>query len=334
MDSQTEKKLKAVVIYGEIPEGASKDELDTLDQVDVVTYALDQLGYETSELTVSLDMSGMVNAFKSNRPDIVFNLVESLEGRGSLIHVVPSIMDSLGIDYTGANTESIFLTTNKIIAKKFLQGAGIPALPWFTAENILVQPFAKGRYILKAVWEHASIGLDYSCLIDVSSREQLLDALKAHETKLGGPCFAEAFIEGREFNMSILAGGEKPLVMPPAEVRFNDYPPDKPKIVTYDAKWEETSFEYQNIVACFDFTEEDAGLLEKLKFLSGRCWDIFSLRGYARVDFRIDQEGNPWVMEVNINPCLSPDGGYAWGVEEAGLSFNEAIDRIIKDSLK
>ena len=327
-------RLKAVVIYGEIAEGAGKDELDTLNQVDAVIDVLDQLGYETSELTVSLDMTGMVDAFRSNRPDIVFNLVEYLEGRDSLIHVVPSIMDCLGIDYTGAKTEAIFLTTNKIIAKKFLQSAGVAALPSFTTENIFSQPVTKGKYILKAVWEHGSTGLDYGCLIDISNREQLLDALKAQETKLGSPCFAEAFIEGREFSVSILAGREKPLILPFAEIRFNDYPPNMPKIVTYEAKWEEESFEYQHIVSCFDFPKEDVGLLEKLKLLSSRCWNIFSLRGYARVDFRIDQAGNPWVMEININPCLSPNGGYAWAVEEAGLSFNEAIDRIIKDSLK
>lgn len=334
METQAEKKLKAVVIYGDIPEDASNDELDTLDQVDVVTYALNQLGYETSELTVTLDLAAMADALGSRRPDIVFNLVESLGGKGSLIHVVPAIMDCMGIPYTGAGTESIFLSTNKIIAKKFLQGAGIPTLPWYTADNVLSQPFTKGRYILKAVWEHASIGLDYDCLIEFSSREQLRDALKAHEAKLGGPCFAEAFIDGREFNMSILAGGGTPLILPPAEIRFNDYPPDKPRIVTYRAKWDEESFEYQNIIASFDFQEYDAELIENLKAISGRCWNLFSLRGYARVDFRIDQEGTPWVMEVNINPCLSPDGGYAWAVEEAGLTFNDAIDRIIKDSLK
>jgi len=117
-------------------------------------------------------------------------------------------------------------------------------------------------------------------------------------------------------------------------VRYNNYPPGKPNILSYRAKWDEESFEYQNILAAFDFKEEDGTLLAKLKDVTDQCWKHFGLRGYARIDFRVDKNGTPWVMEINTNPCLSPDGGFAWSVEEAGLSFADAIAWIIDDSFK
>jgi D-alanine-D-alanine ligase len=260
--------------------------------------------------------------------------VEAINGRGSLIHVMPSLLDSIGIPYTGSSAEAIFLTSNKLIAKKIMKGADILTIPWWSTDNIQSRPFSSGRYIVKSIWEHASIGIDESSIVNLQTPDQLSLALADFKIKLAGPCFAEPFIEGREFNMAVLAAGDGHQILPPAEVRFNNYPEGKPKLLTYRAKWDEESFEYQNILAAFDFPEEDAVLIAKLKDITSRCWQLFGLRGYARIDFRVDKDGTPWVMEINTNPCLSPDGGFAWSVEEAGLSFNDAVANIIDDSFK
>ena len=130
------------------------------------------------------------------------------------------------------------------------------------------------------------------------------------QEKQGGECFAEAYIDGREFNLSLLASKAGPQVLPPAEIRFEDYPEGKTRIVGYRAKWHESSFEYLHTVRSFEFPPEDDELLSRLKDLAVRCWSLFDLRGYARVDFRVDRDGRPWVLEVNVNPCLSPDAGF------------------------
>jgi D-alanine-D-alanine ligase len=102
-------------------------------------------------------------------------------------------------------------------------------------------------------------------------------------------------------------------------------------VVDYRSKWVEDSFEYHHTPRCFDFSKEDLLLLENLTRIALQCWRIFGLRGYARVDFRVDKSGLPWVLEVNTNPCLSPDGGFYAAVERSGQTFTRAVERIIKD---
>jgi D-alanine-D-alanine ligase len=157
--------------------------------------------------------------------------------------------------------------------------------------------------------------------------------MSSRQERQGGECFAEAYIEGREFNLSLLASKAGPQVLPPAEIRFEDYPEGKTRIVGYRAKWHEGSFEYLHTVRSFEFPPQDSELILRLTDLATRCWCLFDLRGYARVDFRVDREGRPWVLEVNVNPCLSPDAGFYAAAAQTGLSFTQVVERIIGDCL-
>jgi len=190
-----------------------------------------------------------------------------------------------------------------------------------------------GPCILKSVWEDASVGLDEGSVIQPENMEQLREAMNRRREKGGGEWFAEAYIEGREFNLSLLAGSNGPEVLPAAEILFEDYPPGKARVVGYRAKWEEDSFEYQHTPRCFAFPAEDRALLDQLVIIAKHCWQLFGLRGYARVDFRVDRAGRPWVLEINANPCLSPDAGFAAAAQQAGLSYTQLIERILEDSL-
>jgi GNAT superfamily N-acetyltransferase len=101
-------------------------------------------------------------------------------------------------------------------------------------------------------------------------------------------------------------------------------------MVGYRAKWDPASFEYQHTPRRFDFPPEDTPLLLRLRELCLQCWELFTLGGYARVDFRVDHQGNPWILEVNANPCLSPDAGFAAALGQAGISFDQAIAQILR----
>ena len=111
-----------------------------------------------------------------------------------------------------------------------------------------------------------------------------------------------------------------PQVLPPAEIDFGDFPPDKPRIVGYQAKWDDESFEYHHTPRRFEFPSTDRALLAELSRLAADCWHQFGLRGYVRVDFRVDRDGRPWILEVNSNPCLSLDAGFAAAVQRAGIT--------------
>jgi D-alanine-D-alanine ligase len=137
-------------------------------------------------------------------------------------------------------------------------------------------------------------------------------------------------VPGRELNVALLATDRGPRVLPVAEIRFEHFPADKPAIVGYAAKWHTDSFEYRNTVRRFAVEPELAAAAERLALA---CWELFALDGYARVDLRVDAEGTPWVLEVNANPCLSPDAGFAAALEEAGIAYPKAIAWLVEAAL-
>jgi D-alanine-D-alanine ligase len=120
-------------------------------------------------------------------------------------------------------------------------------------------------------------------------------------------------------------------VLPPAEIVFKNYADGKPRIVDFKAKWEMESFEYVNTVREFPGKEIVPVLREKLMSTALKCWNVFGLKGYARVDMRTDANENPFVIEINANPCISPDGGFVAATREAGLEFSNVLKRIIND---
>jgi len=324
--------MRIAVVHGEVAQDAGRDEKDVLAQVAFVSRGLAEMGHEPIAVAVSPDLEAASRQLADIEPALVFNLTETLCGRGNLIHVVPALLDALGLPYTGAGTEAMFLTSNKVLAKKWLGAAGLPTPPWFSPSHRCQELPVSGPWLVKSVWEHASIGLDEDSVIPEATRERLLGRIAQCRDKLGGTWLAEAFIDGREFNLSLLADECGPELLPPAEIRFDAYPPGKVRLVGYRSKWEEGSFEFNHTPRSFDFPEADAPLLARLRELAFRCWELFDLRGYARIDFRIDREGNPWILEVNANPCLSPDAGFYAAVLQAGLDVRKVLARIVRDA--
>lgn len=323
--------MKVVILHGKVLDGAGWDEQDVFVQAAAVSQALRDLGYDPVTLSLSMNMAEAVMSILTLQPLFVFNLVEAVEGKGIMIHASPLLLDSLGMRYTGAQSEAMILTSLKTTAKKIMRAHGIATPDFFQNDGQFPDNTKEGRYIVKSAWEHASIGLDESFVFHADNESTLREKIMSLEAKLGGHCFAEAFIEGREINIALLAGKDGPEILPPAEILFLEYPPDKANFLCYRSKWEEDAFEYQHTPRTFDFTTSDETMLSEVKEVAMRCWRIFNLRGYARVDFRIDKAGRPWVLEVNANPCISPEGGFMAAAKERGLSYNDVIERIIGD---
>lgn len=321
----------AVILYNEIPKDAAPDEADTMVQADLVAAALDKLGFKTVRLPFSLDLKRFVANLSSLAPVFVFNLVESVGGEGRLSHFAPFLLEHMQIRYTGCPAEAIYLTTNKMLTKKLLRLSGVDTPGWVSINETVA--FNPGfQYIIKPVSEDASIGLESDCLIKAEEPFELREFLNIKRKVTGREYFAEEFIDGREFNISILGLGGEPEILPPAEIRFIGYRgTGRAKVVDYKAKWDEGSFEYQNTKRVFKFSETDLMILDDLKTIAKICWKSFNLKGYARLDFRVDQNGKPWLLEINANPCLTPGSGFMAASEEMGLEFSDVIERIIKE---
>ena len=328
--------MRVVVLYHESGEDATVEDRDVLVQRDAVVAALENLGHEASCVSCTLDLASAKQQLLAAAPDVVFNLVESLGGTDRLMTLATMLLEALQLPYTGTPTAAILATSNKLTAKQRLHDAGLPTPAWLSIKHndIVALGSAKGasndeRWILKPVLEHASFGMDDDAVVVANDTSILHAKLGEREQQIGRPLFAEQFIAGREFNLSLLSGQ----VLPPAEIDFSAFPPDKPRIVSHQAKWDQDSFEYQQTPRSFEFAVADGLLLEQVSALALKCWELFELSGYARVDFRVDRAGQPWILEINANPCLSPDAGFAAAVLQANLTYDEAIQRIIDDAI-
>jgi len=322
-----------VIVHGRVEDSASPDERDVLVEVDVVRRALEALGYPTMVLPVTLDLEEASAALAAASPLLAFNLAESIHGRGSYIHLVPTLLDSLGIPYTGASCEAMVLTSHKLLGKRVLRQAGIPTPAWLpAAQAASAAPAFPPPWIVKSVWEHASVGLEDSAVVSTPAQLDQEIRRRARRERVEH-LFVEAFVDGREFNLALLGGAEdgEPQNLPPAEIQFVGYPEGKPRMVGYRAKWAEGSYEFDHTPPRYELADQDRALADTLVDISRACWKAFELRGYARVDFRVDPSGRPYVLEVNANPCLSPDAGFVAAAARAGLSVEDIIERIVAD---
>ena len=316
---------KCCIIYNEPRDGALADELDVLDQVSQIEEHLKMLGIEVYRKGITARFMDEMATLESEKPDFVFNLVESINNKGELNYFIPALLNMYSIPYSGNPLEAIFITSNKTLASKAMKDAGIknPSLYLPSQYSLLT---SGGKYIVKPVWEDGSLGI---------TDESVFECKPGFEKKLQGlddaHWFIEDFIDGREFNMSVLAGKDGPEVLPPAEIVFVNYNKNKPRIVDFKAKWEIDSFEYLNTVREFPGKNLNGKLEKNLKGAALACWHLFGLKGYARVDARTDSNENVYVIEINANPCISPDGGFVAATKEAGYPFIDVIQRIIND---
>lgn len=316
--------MHILIVSDKLSKNPTKDELDTDLEVRQIRKALNALGHEVSRLSFSLNLERVKRKIFEHKPDLIFNLVETLEGC-RLLHLAPALFETMGIKFTGGSSHAMMLTSDKLFAKRLMLKEGLPTPAWIEASGRdSLSEFLGHPLIIKPVAEEASVGITDASVQTFHDESSLKEALA------GGSLFAETFIQGREFSVSILTVDDEMITFDPAEMLFIDYPSHKPTIVGYEAKWEESSFEYVHTQRSFSFSQEDEPLLKRLQELSRKAYRLFGGKGYARVDFRVDEGGNPFILEVNLNPCIAQDSGFVAAAQRAGLSYDQMIALIIK----
>jgi D-alanine-D-alanine ligase len=315
---------KSLIIYNEPSADALADELDVLQQVNVVDTSLKALGYDVSRKGITENFFREIEQVAKEDYEFVFNLVEAVGKKAEILYFIPALLNMYHIPYTGCPVEATFVTSSKVYARKIMRANNIPVARGYkvSATNELLRG---KRYIIKPIWEDGSIGITEESVFTFNG--EMPEILRGKDDR---HWFVEDFIEGREFNVSVLAGPDGPEMLPPAEILFHGYTDDIPKIVSYKAKWVEGSFQYENSRRHFPDDMSDR-LAKNLRDAVFGCWYAFGLKGYARVDMRVDADENVFVLEVNANPCISPDSGFISAGIHAGYSYTDIIDHIIKD---
>ncbi|MFZ2339812.1 MAG: ATP-grasp domain-containing protein [Bacteroidales bacterium] len=316
---------KCCILFNQPIEGALADELDVLEQVEYIGDNLEKLGIVVYTRGITTNFMNEVAEIAADKPDFVFNLVESINNKGELCYFVPALLNMYSIPYSGNPLEALFITTSKTLSAKILREHNLSTpLTYAPSQLNLLKPGHK--YIVKPVWEDGSLGITADSVFSFSTdqAENLKGLDDSH-------WIIQDFIDGREFNISVIASSSGPEVMPAAEMVFHNFAPDMPRIVDFKAKWIEDSFEFENTVRDFPGDKLNPLLSKRINELALNCWDVFRLKGYARVDMRIDAYENPYVIEVNANPCLSPDSGLMAATRKAGIPVTEILTRIIED---
>jgi D-alanine-D-alanine ligase len=321
--------MRVLVLHSDVGENPPPDELETVETAHAIAEALAGRGHETSLAPFHPDPAIIRAHIAAARAEAVFNMVESVYGLGALAPVAPALLETFGLSYTGCGSAAMALACDKPLTKNILRAAGLPTADWAEPPhwNGLVDD---RKYIVKSANEDASRGLDDGAV--VQGREAVCARAAQSAALLGGRWFAEAFMDGREFNIAILEHEGVPRVLPIPEMRFESWSKDRPRILSYAAKWDAESPDDAQTVRVFGTERHEPDLARNLSDVACKTWNLMGLRGFARIDFRIDAGGAPMILEVNPNPCLHPLSGFASAAAEAKLSYPECVDLILQSA--
>jgi D-alanine-D-alanine ligase len=318
---------RVVIAHSAVARDADASTADVLDQVRLFEEGLRALGVPHRAVAVE---AGRVweHAAELDRA-LVCNLLEAPPGKPHFHAAATAVLELLGAPFTGSSAGALWLTTDKLATRALLASHGLPVAAGGRIEiaNPTVLECVAPPWILKPAWEDASVGLEGTPVC--ATRAAALARARALVARFRAqPILVEHFLPGREFNVSLLETGTDVEALPVAEIAFVDFPPGVPALVGYEAKWETGSFADTHTVRRFP-GGEDAPLLERIRSLSLEAWRVCDLTGYARVDLRLDEAGEPAILEVNTNPCLSTDAGFMAAAREAGYGAADVVRRLL-----
>ncbi len=324
---------RVLILFNPVEEGDDPSTLDIVSDVEWVASGLAALGIPYRSLPVPAWKPWLYVA--ADPGTVAFNLFESPPGMPSAHSSAAAAMELMNLPFTGSPTAALWLTTDKLATRALLAAEGLPVAPGgrLDPDRPELLDRVPGPWILKPACEDASLGLEGDPVC--ATREDALARARDLQTRFPGEAIlAEHYLPGRELNVSLLARGGGVEVLPVAEIVFEGYPEGMARVVTYEAKWLQGSFAYAHTRRHFPEDPADAALLERVREISAAAWRICGLRGYARVDLRLDENGEPHVLEVNANPALAADAGFVAATVKAGLSAREAVGRIVEDAVR
>ncbi|MDO8550474.1 MAG: ATP-grasp domain-containing protein [Ignavibacteria bacterium] len=278
-------------------------------------------------LSVDNNVKRIVNKINKFSPDAIFNFVESVEGISSFEYCSTGLFELLGFQYTGNSPFCLGNCLNKERTKNILRSFKIRTPKSLTFHfsgkknnnGILKKKLnLKFPVILKLLNEDASIGISEFSV--VNNPEELKKQFDFLTETYKQDIIAEEYIDGRELNVAVLGN----TILPISEIDFTGLPENFPKIVTYDGKWIAESIYYANTKPKCP-AELDKKLKKKVITIALEAFHALSCRDYARIDIRLDKSGKPYVIEVNPNPDISEDSGFARAAAAKGINYSELL---------
>jgi D-alanine-D-alanine ligase len=320
--------------YDEEQAKQTPDLTSVRDSAKAIASALHESGY-TVELTGvhGVEVYSVLDRIRVNRPDLLFNLCESMDNDSRNEPTFAGLLDLMKIPYTGADLLALASCLYKHRTKEILDAHGVPTPPYRILRTEADLAAATGLdfpWFVKLGHEDASLGITEANV--VRSHADLVARTRELWAEFHEPVLAERFVDGREVNVTIFGWRDTTQVLPLHEIDFGAMPTDRPRIVSYAAKWDEHHVDYAGTkpVPLRNITPDVVANIERVAQAAYRAVD---LRDYGRVDMRIDAGGIPWVIDVNPNPDISPDAGVCRAAAAAGMNYPQMVARIAELAL-
>jgi D-alanine-D-alanine ligase len=292
-----------------------------------VARTLRRLGHRVSILGVHGDVKRLIGGLSRRRPDLVFNLMEMFGNNVFGDIPVTGLLDLLGVKYSGSGPGELYLSQDKGLTKKLLAFEEIlyPRYAVFsrqaafeTGGNLRMPLF------VKPLRSDASLGIGGKSL--VHDAVELMERVAAIHKELEDSALAEEYIEGREFYVGVL-GNAQPKALPPVEVDFTGFPEGVPKVMDSKAKWDERSEEYKGTKSIIANLPDE--LRARLQKVAVDAYRALRVRDYGRVDLRLTDTGEIYVLEVNASCYLEKSSEFAMAAGASGLDYSRMIERIV-----
>ena len=339
-----EKKIKVLVLYNEAhPEFYHKpaestpdldfktyfeiEELTPMEEFEIMSKRLKRIGFDVKTLNIKDDIYVLIDEVKNNPPDVIFNFVEIYKERPRLEMNIVGLYELLGIPYTGAPALTLANCQNKFLTKKLLNYHGIKTSKFQLFKELPadIKVQVKFPVIVKPAFEDASVGIENESIVDnIDALRKRIEYVFKYFVQ---PALVEEFIEGREFNVSVM-GDLKPKVLPISEIDFSRMPDNLHNIVSYQAKWDPQHESYHKTIPICP-AKIPMRLEKKLKETALAAFKIMGPRDYSRVDMRVTSDEEVYVLEVNPNPDLTEGAGFMRSAYAAKMSYGMALKKIV-----
>ena len=293
-----------------------------------VARALETAGHKPTIVTIHDDAAEIVQGIRASKPDLVFNLVEAFADDilGGLMGVT-GLLDLLQVPYTGGGPGELYLQEDKALSKKLLAYEQVlyPDFASFAPNSADFETGGNLRMPLfvKPARMDASLGIDEKSLVRNSG--ELMERVAHIHRTYGDTALAEEYIEGREFYVAVL-GNEQPVAFPPIEMDFSGLPDGSVRIMDNEAKFDESSDRYQGTKAVI--ADVDPELKAKLQRVSLDAYRALRVRDYGRIDLRLTETGQLYVIEVNASCYLEETSEFAMAAAAAGIDYATLVNRI------
>ncbi len=307
--------------------------MSVIEQVDTIVEVLADSGYEVTTALTSPAIGRFIEKLREEKPDMVLNFCESIEGDSFQEMNVAGLYELLRIPYTGSGPLTLGSCLNKVRAKEILSfhKLNVPSFKVFTSPDEVSRKKINFPVIAKPIHEDASAGISNASV--VHDREHLQSLLDDLLKKYKQPMLVEQYIEGREFNVAIV-GNDEVVALPVSEIDFSTMPDGYHHIVSYEAKWMPETVEYKSTVPVCP-AKISSRLQQKLQNTAIRAYQVMKCRDYARVDMRVDKTGKVYVLEVNPNPDLTPEeSGFSRSAAAFGWTYGQLINNIVESAFK